>query len=228
MFDALCRWDVIRVTILAFFGSLEVFLELCPKAIYQGRWFHGRFEPTVGLCSILRVPDIRNSHIPMWFPICWCTDYSVVLFRVASLCVMVMKIAFLLGTSFGAVFYMFSATCMVSGYCNSGGQAWFYKGFNLLVIGLALTLSLSAISSWFVVPFSALVLLAPFLDMDCLMDSYLLIQEGFYMERFFNETDFVDILCRDSHVDLMGNLVLLLMILEIGHRCDDFEYMVLL
>ncbi|GKC94039.1 hypothetical protein Tco_1159481 [Tanacetum coccineum] len=28
--------------------------------------------------------------------------------------------------------------------------------------------------------------------------------------------------------DLMGNLFLLLMILEIGHRCDDFEYMVCL
>ncbi|GKA06336.1 hypothetical protein Tco_0685560, partial [Tanacetum coccineum] len=51
---------------------------------------------------------------------------------------------------------------------------------------------------------------------------------GYYLERFFNETDFVDNPCRDSHVHLMGNLVPLLMILEIGHRCDDFEYMVLL
>ncbi|GJZ17811.1 hypothetical protein Tco_0553934 [Tanacetum coccineum] len=51
---------------------------------------------------------------------------------------------------------------------------------------------------------------------------------GFYLERFFNEADFVDNMCHDSHVDLMGYLVLLLMFLEIGHRCDDFEYMVCL
>ncbi|GJT09338.1 mediator of RNA polymerase II transcription subunit 14, partial [Tanacetum coccineum] len=62
-------------------------------------------------------------------------------------------------------------------------QAWFYKGFDQLVIGLAWTFSLSAISSWFVVPCSALVLLlAPFLDMGWLMDSYILIREGFAFE----------------------------------------------
>nr|GEU47863.1 mediator of RNA polymerase II transcription subunit 14 [Tanacetum cinerariifolium] len=141
-----------------------------------------------------------------------------------------------------------------------GGQAWFYKGFDQLVIGLAWTFSLSAISSWFVVPCSALLLLlAPFLDMGWLMDSYLLIREGFAFEiktwtTFFNISwsigadismivdlavwtgftwraflmrDFVDNMCRDSH-DLMKNHALLLMILEIGHRCNDFEYMVLL
>nr|GEX58501.1 E3 ubiquitin-protein ligase UPL2-like [Tanacetum cinerariifolium] len=56
-----------------------------------------------------------------------------------------------------------------------GRQAWFYKGFDQLVIGLAWTLSRFAISSWFVVPCSALVLLLkPFLDMGWLMDSYLI------------------------------------------------------
>ncbi|GJU64632.1 hypothetical protein Tco_1246467 [Tanacetum coccineum] len=252
--DVSFRWDVIRVTILAFFGSLEVFLE-------------GSFVACYGIMQDFFDESHENEDVH----------------------------AFL-------------------------HQAWFYKGFDQLVIGLALTLSLSAISSWFVVPFSALVLLAPFLDMDCLMDSYLLIQEGFAFEfkiwttffdiswsigadicmiadlavwtRFWtcNRTfnidtdtddiiikkkfsivdsgkfvlivckwggqfygfakgvwnnfktvsrlvdisyqgvliDFVDNLCRDSHVDLMGNLVPLLMILEIGHRCDDFEYMVLL
>ncbi|GJR46870.1 putative ribonuclease H-like domain-containing protein [Tanacetum coccineum] len=60
-------------------------------------------------------------------------------------------------------------------FLHQGGQAWFYKGFVQLVIGLAWTLSRSAISSWFVVPCSALVLLlAPFLDMGWLMDSYLI------------------------------------------------------
>ncbi|GJU12042.1 mediator of RNA polymerase II transcription subunit 14 [Tanacetum coccineum] len=69
---------------------------------------------------------------------------------------------------------------------------------------------------WFIHMFSALFLRSKVLS------------HGVYLESFFNETYFVDNLCRDSHVDLMINLVLLLMILEIGHRCDDFEYMVLL
>ncbi|GJW60781.1 26S proteasome non-ATPase regulatory subunit 4 [Tanacetum coccineum] len=63
----------------------------------------------------------------------------------------------------------------IEGGLNCDRQAWFYKGFDQLVIGLAWTISLSAISSWFVVPCSALVLLrAPFLDMGWLMDSYLI------------------------------------------------------
>nr|GEY54223.1 E3 ubiquitin-protein ligase UPL2-like [Tanacetum cinerariifolium] len=111
-------WDV-RVTILAFLGSLEVFLE--------GSFF---------ACHVHE--DCISFRHQEFFDKCHENeDVHVFLLQ--------------------------------------GGKAWFYKGFDQLVIGLAWTLSRSAISSWFVVPCTALVLLLePFLDMGWLMDSYLI------------------------------------------------------
>nr|GFA92225.1 hypothetical protein [Tanacetum cinerariifolium] len=181
-------WDV-RVTILAFLGSLEVFLEMSyarrqdikdiglmadlnvariinrPTVIFisrlAGTRHISRYKDDAGpflrqylgcldtgLCSILRVPDIWNSHI--------------------SMCVFCYGIT-----------QEFFDKCHenedVHVFLLQGGKAWFYKGFDQLVIGLVWTLSRFTISSWFVVPCSALVLLLePFLDMGWLMDSYLI------------------------------------------------------
>nr|GEW33631.1 pyrophosphate--fructose 6-phosphate 1-phosphotransferase subunit alpha [Tanacetum cinerariifolium] len=179
MFDALCRWDVTKVTILAFLGSLEMSyarrqdikdvglmadLNVAriingPTVVFISHLAGTRHVATrngcldTGLCSILRVPDIWNSHISMWFPICWVFCYGIM--------------------------REFFDECHenedVHVFLLQGGHAWFYKGFDQLVIGLAWTLSRSAISSWFVVPCSALVLLLEsFLDMGWLMDSYLI------------------------------------------------------
>nr|GEY93172.1 hypothetical protein [Tanacetum cinerariifolium] len=122
------------------------------------------------------------------------------------------------------------------------GKAWFYKGFDQLVIGLTWNLSLSVISSYFVVPCSALVLLlAPFLDIgfwkcnrtfniDTDTDT-----DGNIIKKMFSIVDsekFIFIICKlggQFYVFAKGvwNHFKTVSIL-IGHRCDDFEYMVLL
>nr|GEV66689.1 mediator of RNA polymerase II transcription subunit 14 [Tanacetum cinerariifolium] len=175
----------------------------------------------IGLCSILRVPDFWNSHIPMWFPLCWHQVYYQVVSSEFSSASRVF--------GYGIMQDFFDACHEnedVHEFLRQGGQAWFYKGFDQLVIGLAWTFSLSAIFSWFVVPCSALLLLiAPFLDMGWLMDSYLLIQEGFAFE-IKTWTTFFDISWSiGADISMIVDLAVWT---EIRNRCNDFEYMVLL
>nr|GEX65562.1 hypothetical protein [Tanacetum cinerariifolium] len=117
-------WDVTRVTILAFLGSLEVFLE-------------GSFVVCYGHEDCI---SFRHQ----------------VYYQVVS-------------SEFSSASRMFCYRIMQEFFdeCHEnedvhGGQAWFYKGFDQLVIGLAWALPRFAISPWFVVPCSADQVAVPF------------------------------------------------------------------
>nr|GEY93783.1 hypothetical protein [Tanacetum cinerariifolium] len=200
------KWDVIRVTILAFLEVLRCSLRQDVK--------------DVGLMAGLNFARIINGLAFVF-------------------------ISYLAGTRHVVIrngFWKCNRTFNIDTDTDTDGKAWFYKGFDQLVIGLTWNLSLSVISSYFVVPCSALVLLlAPFLDIgfwkcnrtfniDTDTDT-----DGNIIKKMFSIVDsekFIFIICKlggQFYVFAKGvwNHFKTVSIL-IGHRCDDFEYMVLL
>ncbi|GJZ69530.1 putative reverse transcriptase domain-containing protein [Tanacetum coccineum] len=241
------RWDVIRVTILAFFGSLEVFLELCPKAIYQGHWFDGRVASLrVLVMKIAFLLGTRTSsmmpfsalvlHAPFLDMDCLIDSYLLIQEGFAfefKIWTTYFDISWSIGADISMIADLAVWTRRTFNIDTDTDDNIIKKMFSIVDSGKSVyyDLSLCNYPQISVIRVLGLWVISGCGLSTCFLHSFSFPRfhpTGFYLERFFNETDFVDNMCRDSHVDLMGNLVPLLMILEIGHRCDDFEYMVLL